>query len=256
MSVAARKLLVGGNWKSNGSRKFIKTFAKSTLNTIEYDSNKVEIVIAPVAIHLRCALNHIHNGIHISSQNLSAFEDGAYTGEISASQLVDFGINWTILGHSERRHIMGESNSFVATKVKKADDYGMNTIACIGETLDQRNSGNTMQVCEDQLNAIREEIDDWSKIVIAYEPVWAIGTGVTATSEQAQDVHEGLRAWLKKNVSQEAADQTRILYGGSVTDANADELIQNADIDGFLVGGAALKPALAEIVKACNDVSK
>jgi len=256
MSVAARRLLVGGNWKSNGTKKFIKTFSKSCLNNIKYDSSKVEIVIAPIALHLGEALAHINNGIHVSAQNLSAFDEGAFTGEITASQLVDFGIDWTILGHSERRHIMGESNAFVATKVKKADDFGLNTIACIGETLDERESGNTMQVCEDQLNAIREQLDDWSKIVIAYEPVWAIGTGKTATSEQAQEVHEEVRGWLAKNVSQEAADKTRILYGGSVTDENADELIRNPDVDGFLVGGASLKPAIEKIVQACNDVSK
>jgi triosephosphate isomerase len=253
---ALRRLLVGGNWKSNGSKNFVKDFSKTVLNTIEYDGKKVEIVVAPVAIHLQDAIENVKNGIHISSQNLSAFEDGAYTGEISASQLVDFGINWTILGHSERRHIFGESNTYVATKVKKADAYGLNIMACIGETLDQREANKTMEVCEDQLNAIREELDDWSKIVIAYEPVWAIGTGKTASSEQAQEVHEQLRAWLRKNVSAEAADKTRILYGGSVSDANADELIKNPDIDGFLVGGAALKPAFSKIVKACNDVSK
>lgn len=256
MSAGARKLLVGGNWKSNGSRKFVKDFAKSVLNNIKYDSNKVEIVVAPVSIHLREALDNISNGIHISAQNSSAFDDGAYTGEISASQLVDFGISWTILGHSERRHIFGESNSLVATKVKKANSYGLNVIACIGEKLDERESGKTMEVCESQLNAIREEIEDWSKIVIAYEPVWAIGTGKTATSKQAQEVHEQVRQWLSKNVSSDAAKHTRILYGGSVTDSNASELIKNADIDGFLVGGASLKPAFDSIVKACNNISK
>jgi triosephosphate isomerase len=256
MSAAARRLLVGGNWKSNGSKKFVKDFSKTVLNTIKYDTNKVEIVVAPVSIHLKEAQEHISNGVHIASQNMSAFPDGAYTGEISATQLVDFGINWTILGHSERRHILGESNSFVGTKVKMADDYGLKIIACIGEQLDERESGKTMQVCEDQLNAIREHLEDWSNIVIAYEPVWAIGTGVVASSEQAQEVHANLRQWLLKNVSQEAADQTRILYGGSVSEKNADELITNPDIDGFLVGGASLKPAFNDIIQACNNAQK
>lgn len=256
MSTAARRLLVGGNWKSNGSKKFVKDFSNSVLNYIKYDPSKVEIVVAPVAIHLKDAQENIGNGIHISAQNNSPFEDGAYTGEISASQLVDFGIEWTILGHSERRHIMGESNALVGQKVKIADDYGLNIIACIGEKLEEREAGNTMQVCEDQLSAIREEIDDWSKVVIAYEPVWAIGTGVTATPEQAQEVHEELRVWLGKNLSQEAADQTRILYGGSVHDKNAADLIAKPDVDGFLVGGASLKPAFDTIVQACMDVDK
>ncbi|CAI2368847.1 unnamed protein product [Moneuplotes crassus] len=256
MNSVARKLLVGGNWKSHGSLKFVKNFANDTLNKIVYDTSKVEIVIAPVSIHLKDAQEHIANNIHISAQNSSAFEDGAYTGEISASQLANFGIGWTILGHSERRHILGESNTFVASKVKIADEYGLNTIACIGETLDQREAGDTIKVCTDQLDAIRAQVDDWSRIVIAYEPVWAIGTGKTATSEQAQEVHEQIRAWLNENISEEAANNTRILYGGSVNAGNADELIQNPDIDGFLVGGASLKPEFESIVKACNDVSK
>lgn len=256
MSVAARRLLVGGNWKSNGSKKFVKDFSKTVLNNIKYDSSKVEIVVAPVSIHLRCALENISNGIHISAQNLSAFDDGAYTGEISATQLVDFGINWTILGHSERRHIFGESNEFVATKVKKANDHKFKIIACIGEKLEERKSGRTMAVCEEQLGAIRAKLEDWSNIIIAYEPVWAIGTGVTATSEQAQETHHDIRGWLDKNVSKEAALKTRILYGGSVSDKNAAELIKNPDVDGFLVGGAALKPAFDTIVKACNEISK
>ena len=256
MSAAARRLLVCGNWKSNGSKKFVKEFSNTVLNNIKYDASKVEIVVSPVSIHLKDAQENISNGIHISAQNMSAFPDGAYTGEISASQLVDFGINWTILGHSERRHILGESNSFIGTKVKQADEYGLKVIACIGEQLEDREAGNTMKVCEEQLNAIRDHLEDWSNIVIAYEPVWAIGTGVTASSEQAQEVHENIRGWLQKNVSQEAADQTRILYGGSVSEKNADELITNPDIDGFLVGGASLKPAFESIIQACNNASK
>ena len=129
-------------------------------------------------------------------------------------------------------------------------------MACIGEKLDEREAGKTDEVNARQLEAIREEVDDWSKIVIAYEPVWAIGTGVVATPEQAQEAHANVRAWLRTNVSAEAADQTRILYGGSVTDKNADELIALADVDGFLVGGASLKPAFEQIVDACNNSSK
>ena len=256
MSTVARKLFVGGNWKSNGTRKFVQEFSRDVLNNIKYDPNKVELAVAPVSIHLKDALEHIKNGIHISAQNSSAFGDGAYTGEVSAAQLIDMGIHWTILGHSERRHIFNESNTFVGTKAKIAEEYGMNIIACIGETLDERDAGKTWQVCQDQLNAIREEVDEWSKIVIAYEPVWAIGTGKTATSEQAQEVHNGIREWLQKNVSKEAAKRNRIIYGGSVNDKNASDLISNPDIDGFLVGGASLKPAFETIVKACNEISK
>ncbi len=170
--------------------------------------------------------------------------------------LVDAQIPWVILGHSERRHVFGESDKVIAEKVKLALHHKVSVIACIGEKLDEREGGKTQQVNERQLNAIRELVDDWSKVVIAYEPVWAIGTGKTASPEQAQEVHDQLRGWLKNNVSTDAADKTRILYGGSVTEKNAAELIQKRDVDGFLVGGASLKEAFADIVKACNEARK
>ena len=168
--------------------------------------------------------------------------------------LKDFGLNWVILGHSERRHVFGESDQVVASKVKAALDKDLNVMACIGEKLDEREAGQTNAVNARQLQAIREQVDDWSKIVIAYEPVWAIGTGVTASPEQAQEAHDNLRAWLRSNVSADAAEKTRILYGGSVTDKNADELISKPDVDGFLVGGASLKDAFRDIVRACDEI--
>ena len=170
--------------------------------------------------------------------------------------LKDFGLNWVILGHSERRHVFGESDEVVADKVKVALENDLSVMACIGEKLDERESGQTDAVNARQLNAIREKVDDWSKIVIAYEPVWAIGTGVTATSDQAQQAHDVVRGWLRSNVSAEAAEQTRILYGGSVTDKNAEELISMPDVDGFLVGGASLKDAFIDIVGACDRAQK
>ena len=164
----------------------------------------------------------------------------------------DFGLGWVILGHSERRHILGESDKDVATKVKVALENGLRVMACIGEKLDERESGQTDAVNARQLNAIREQVEDWSKIVIAYEPVWAIGTGVVASPEQAQQAHDSVRNWVKKNVSLDAAKGIRILYGGSVTEKNASSLITNPDIDGFLVGGASLKDAFKDIVHACD----
>ena len=167
--------------------------------------------------------------------------------------LKDFGLNWVILGHSERRHVFGESDEVVGLKVKNALANDMSVMACIGEKLDEREAGRTAEVNARQLAAIREHVEDWSKVVVAYEPVWAIGTGVVASPQQAQEAHADVRAWLAKNVSAEAAAETRILYGGSVTDKNAAELIGAPDIDGFLVGGASLKDAFIDIVKACND---
>ncbi|CAI2378362.1 unnamed protein product [Moneuplotes crassus] len=256
MNTFARKLLVGGNWKSHGSVNFVKEFARDTLNKISYNTSKLDLVVAPVSIHLRDAQEHIKNDIQICSQNISAFEDGAYTGEISSTQLVDLGVNWTILGHSERRHIFGESNSFVASKIKRAHDHGLNVIACIGETIDEREDGETLKACTRQLKAIREQVEDWNKLAIAYQPVWAIGTGKTATSDQAQEVHGHLREWIAEHVSQDAARLTRIIYGGSVNGENAGELINNPDIDGLLVERLSIKPEFEAIVKACNEASK
>jgi triosephosphate isomerase len=171
--------------------------------------------------------------------------------------LKDAQIPWVILGHSERRHIFGESDAVVGDKVKVAVDHGLQVMACIGEKLDERESGKTQAVNERQLAAILKTIgNDWKNVVIAYEPVWAIGTGKTASPEQAQEVHDQLRAWLKSHVSAEVAKQTRILYGGSVTEKNAADLISKPDVDGFLVGGASLKEGFADIIKACNDVKK
>lgn len=164
-------------------------------------------------------------------------------GEISVSQLVDSGITWTLLGHSERRVILKEDDAFVASKTKAALNGGVGVILCCGESLEQREAGTTVEVVTRQLGAVAKEVSDWSKIVIAYEPIWAIGTGKVATTEQAQEVHKAIREWLKKEVSEKAAEETRILYGGSVTDKNCKELAKQPDIDGFLVGGASLKPA-------------
>lgn len=251
-----RKLLVGGNWKQNGTLKFAAEFPEKVLNKAKFDTNKVEVVVAPTALHLLTVKNAIKGPVQVSAQNISKFKNGAYTGEVSAEQLVDAAIPWVILGHSERRHVFGESDKLIGEKVKFALDHKLKVMACIGEKLDEREAGKTNAVNERQLNAIRELVTDWSNVVVAYEPVWAIGTGKTASPDQAQEVHDALRAWLKKNVSADAANKTRILYGGSVTEKNAAELIAKKDVDGFLVGGAALKEGFLDIIKACNEAKK
>lgn len=252
-----RKLLVGGNWKCNGSVDFARTFPTNVLKQMSFNPGKVEVVVAPNFMHIGGAQQALAgSNVQLSAQNCSLYGNGAYTGETSAIMLKDFGLGWVILGHSERRHVFGESDEVVAQKVKAALDQDLSVMACIGEKLDERESGQTDAVNARQLSAIREQVDDWSKVVIAYEPVWAIGTGVTASPEQAQEAHVSVRSWLRANVSAEAAEKTRILYGGSVTDQNADDLIARPDIDGFLVGGASLKDAFKEIVRACDEVHK
>ena len=209
-----------------------------------------EVVIAPPFLYLLLAREHLRSGLEVAAQNVFDRPNGAFTGEISVQQLKDSNITWTLLGHSERRVVLQESDKFVASKTKSAIDGGLSVILCCGESLEQREAGKTIEVVTAQLKAVADEIKDWSKIVVAYEPIWAIGTGKVATTQQAQDVHASLREWLAKEVSQKAADETRIIYGGSVSEKNCNELAKEKDIDGFLVGGASLKPAFVDIINA------
>jgi len=193
------------------------------------------------------------SGVEVASQSISSKKDGAFTGEISAEQVKDFGLKWTLVGHSERRTLYGETNEVVAAKVQRAQEAGLSAIVCIGETLEIREAGTTNEVLKQQLDAVKPSITDWSRIVIAYEPVWAIGTGKVATPEIAQETHAYIRSWLSAEVSPAVANATRIQYGGSATAANVGALIVMPDIDGFLVGGASLKPEFCDIIKIAHS---
>ncbi|KAG8530374.1 triosephosphate isomerase [Bacidia gigantensis] len=240
-----RQFFVGGNFKMfdppNGTIKSITDIVHN-LNGAPLDP-KTEVVVAPPALFILLVREHLKAELEVCSQNVFDKPNGAFTGEISAEQLTDSGIKWTLIGHSERRVVMGETDEFIASKTKAALDGSLSVILCIGETLEQRDSGRTIDVVTRQLNAVKAKIGDWSKIVVAYEPVWAIGTGKVATTEQAQEVHKAIREWLGKEVGKEAAEKTRVIYGGSVNEKNCGELARQDDVDGFLVGGASLKPA-------------
>jgi len=244
----ARKFLVAANHKMNGTIGSIKKITEM-LNEAKLDP-QVEVVIAPPALYLLLTREHLNNNIEVASQNVYDKPDGAFTGEISVAQLKDSGITWTILGHSERRQLLGETDEFVASKTQAAIEGAIGVILCCGESLQEREAGDTVAVVEKQLKAVVVEVKDWSNIVIAYEPIWAIGTGKVATTQQAQDVHAAIRKFLAKEISPEVAQSTRILYGGSVNEKNCKDLAKEADIDGFLVGGASLKPAFVDIVNA------
>ena len=209
-----------------------------------------EVVIAPPALYLLLTREHLKPGIEVAAQNVFDKPNGAFTGEISVDQLKDSNITWTLLGHSERRVILQEDDAFVASKTKAALDGGIGVILCCGESLEQREANKTIEVVTAQLKAVKDKVVDWSKIVIAYEPIWAIGTGKVATTAQAQEVHAAIRAWLKKEVSEKVAVETRIIYGGSVNEKNCKDLSKQEDIDGFLVGGASLKPAFVDIINS------
>ena len=208
------------------------------------------MVIAPPFLYLDQVKKSIKADYKLSAQNCWIGKGGAFTGEIAAEMLSDMDIPWVILGHSERRALCGETNEIVGTKVAYALSQGIKVIACMGETLPQRESGQMFSILEGQLQQIANNVDDWTKVVIAYEPVWAIGTGVVATPEQAEEVHAWVRQWVGKTVSPAVADKLRILYGGSVNDGNCAELAELEDVDGFLVGGASLKGE--SFVKICN----
>ncbi|KAL3677504.1 hypothetical protein R1sor_027452 [Riccia sorocarpa] len=246
------KFFVGGNWKANGNKESVKKLVQE-LNDAKLEDD-VDVVVAPPYIYLDYVLNNLNKRVEVSAQNSWVGKGGAFTGEISAEQLKDLGAQWVILGHSERRHILGETNETIGKKAAYALNNGLKVIACIGELLEEREAGKTTEVCFGQLKAYADAVPSWKDIVIAYEPVWAIGTGKVATPQQAQEVHAEIRKWLADNVSAETASETRIIYGGSVNAANSAELAKQEDIDGFLVGGASLKgPDFATIINSVRS---
>ena len=243
------KFIVGGNWKCNGTAASVETLVKE-LNSGKIDAD-LDIYVAPPFVFIPRVQAALDGKYSVAAQNCWVSSGGAYTGEVSADMLVDAAIPWVILGHSERRALCGETNEFVGEKTKYALSKGLKVALCIGETLEQRESGTTMDVCFAQLKAVNDVITpaDWENIVIAYEPVWAIGTGKVATPDQAQEVHAGIRKWCADNISADVASKIRIQYGGSVNAGNCEELAQKEDIDGFLVGGASMLPEFKEIIE-------
>ncbi|KAG3118266.1 hypothetical protein PI124_g3483 [Phytophthora idaei] len=247
----ARKYFIGGNWKCNGTRSSVRHLV-GILNKTVVDPSQVDVIVAPPSLHLDQVQQLLQRDIAVCAQNVSLTGLGAFTGEIAAEQLVDFGISWTITGHSERRAYYGETDEVVAKKTKRALDLGLQVIFCIGETLEQRKAGQTLDVLTRQTKALAAIISEkeWERVVIAYEPVWAIGTGVVATAAQAQEAHQKLRQWIATDVSATVAGRVRIIYGGSVNGKNCQELIRLEDVDGFLVGGASLKPEFDTIIRS------
>jgi len=232
----------------NGNKAEIAEICKG-LTAGPLDPN-TEVVVGSPAPYISYARGLLPEAIGVAGQNSYKVAKGAFTGEISPAMLKDVGANWVIIGHSERRQIFGESDELIAEKTAHALAEGLKVIACIGETLQEREAGQTEAVVFRQTKALASAIKDWTNVVVAYEPVWAIGTGKTASPQQAQEVHAALRKWFTENVSAAVSESIRIQYGGSVTAANAKELASQPDIDGFLVGGASLKPEFIQIINA------
>jgi triosephosphate isomerase len=237
------KKLIAGNWKMNGSLAANEALVQAMLGgreAVAEVSDMALCVPAPYLAQMQGLLQG--SGVALGAQDVSAFEQGAYTGEVSAAMLRDFACRYAIVGHSERRQYHGESDLVVATKAQRALAAGITPIVCVGETLDEREAGQTELVVKRQLAAVIHAVAHCtSEIVVAYEPVWAIGTGKTASPEQAQQVHAVLRAQLA--AATEHPERVHILYGGSMNAANAASLLAQPDIDGGLIGGASLKAA-------------
>ena len=239
-----RKKIVAGNWKMNTNLQEGIELAKAVAaKSVETPENVGLIVAAPFT-HL-CAVAEAVKGskVEVSAQNCADHEKGAYTGEVSVGMLTSVGCQWTILGHSERRQYYGETDEKLVEKTKLALGAGLKVILCVGENLDEREAGKHFDVCEAQIKNVLYNFtaEDMKSIIVAYEPVWAIGTGKTATAEQAEEIHAFIRKVVCEKFGAQVADDLTILYGGSCKPSNAKELFAQPDIDGGLIGGAALK---------------
>lgn len=237
-----RRPLIAGNWKMNLSRdESVELAAGIAAGAIP---DNVDVLICPTYVYLDAVAGASKSSkVHVGSQDVYFEEKGAFTGEISTAMVKDIGCSHVILGHSERRNVIGESDGLINKKVHAVLAAGLTPVLCVGELLEQREAGQTMAVVESQIDGSLAGLstDQANQIVIAYEPVWAIGTGKTATPEQAQEVHSDLRKLISKRYTDATADGVRILYGGSVKPGNAADLLSQDDIDGALVGGASLK---------------
>ncbi len=250
-----RQKIVAGNWKMNNNKEETKSLidgVKTEIENLSLDNTRV--IVAPSFVNLESAVNQAEgSSIEVVAQNMHQAKNGAYTGEVSADMLKSISIKSVILGHSERRTYFGETDELLAEKVNTVLENDLETIFCFGELLEDRKSDNHFKVVESQLkNALFHlEAKDWASIVLAYEPVWAIGTGETASAEQAQEMHAFIRSIVGEKYNTKVAEAVSILYGGSVKPANAEEIFSKPDVDGGLIGGAALKAEdFSAIIKA------
>lgn len=237
-----RQKIVAGNWKMNKNAEETQTLLQDLVSKLP--QTEAQIIVAPTFVNLANAVNQLKNtSVVVAAQNMHQAENGAYTGEISANMLESIGVNTVILGHSERRSYFGETDSILAYKVDTALKHNMKIIFCFGEELKDRQDKQHFNVVENQLRDGLFHIanEAWSNIILAYEPVWAIGTGETATPEQAQEMHEFIRETVRHTFGSTIAENVSILYGGSVKPDNAKEIFGKPDVDGGLIGGAALK---------------
>ncbi len=254
-----RPFLIAGNWKMNGGPREAGALLKGLRETFANRETKSDILVCPPFVTLALAHRELGDtGIAVGAQNTHFEENGAYTGEISTTMLKESGCNHVIIGHSERREFFGENDAIVARKVRKAIDDDLTVILCVGEKLQERKSGDQQSVVMRQLREVVSGLteEDAKQLVIAYEPVWAIGTGETASPKQAQEMHAFIRTFLAEFWSTKRLEQIRILYGGSMKPGNAKELLSQTDVDGGLIGGASLdSDSFTAIIDAAEDLT-
>ncbi|MGL5676438.1 MAG: triose-phosphate isomerase [Cellulosilyticaceae bacterium] len=244
-----RKKIVAGNWKMNMTPAKAVELINSLKDKI--NSNEVEVVVCPTYVCLPAVLEAVKGtNIGVGAQNMHFEENGAYTGEIAPTMLTELGVKYVVIGHSERRQYFAETDETVNKKTLKAIEHGLIPLVCVGESLEEREQGVTIDLVRLQTKIALKDVkpEDAKKVVIAYEPIWAIGTGRTATSEQAEEVCAAIRQVVAEVYGQEVADEVRVQYGGSVNGGNANELFNMGNIDGGLVGGASLKEEFVSIV--------
>ncbi len=239
-----RKNMVAGNWKMNKTFQEAEELISEVISELEKSEHSCDVVVCPPAVYLELASDYSSDSgvMAIGAQNVSEYEKGAYTGEISAAMLASMDVQYCIVGHSERRKYFGETNKQLALKVERLLENAIHPIYCCGEQLEEREAGKHFEVVEKQIDEALFHFgeEEFGNIVIAYEPVWAIGTGKTATPEQAQEMHAFIRRVIANKYGEEVAENTTILYGGSCNAKNAKELFANPDVDGGLIGGASL----------------
>ena len=241
-----RKKIVAGNWKMNLDKSSSEHLVKEILESTQ-EKKDVQIVLSPPFIYLEQIVKDcvFRPDVLIAAQNCSAYDNGAFTGEVSTNMLKSIGVDYVIIGHSERRQFFSESNDVLMNKISMSLSNNLKVIFCCGEDINQREKDLHFEIIEDQLKStvFKLSANDFSKIVIAYEPIWAIGTGKTATSDQAQEIHGFIRSLITTNYNKDISDITTILYGGSCKPSNAKAIFSEDDIDGGLIGGASLKSA-------------
>jgi triosephosphate isomerase len=254
----ARRPLIAGNWKMNAGGNDGCELAVGVARAAA-ELSGVDVIVAPPFTALAAVaheLGSLSSSVAVAAQNMHEKDGGAFTGEVSAPMLKIAGASWVILGHSERRQLFGETDDGVAAKLAAATGHGLRSIVCVGETLEEREAGSTLEVVSRQLKAVLEALSDSGEGVVAYEPVWAIGTGKVASPEDAQEVHAHIRSLLAES-SGDLAAKTRILYGGSVNAQNAEGLLSQTDIDGALVGGASLQTeSFGKIIETASKLAQ